>query len=344
MDLAEAHHHGEIDGIGLQSGAVVFQGVLEVACAEAPFAHFPGAGLRFPAGRGRLRRQAERRPDGLAQLLIGGFERPLEQRHGCFAVAAVQEQQAELGGGQIVFWRLLCDDLEFRLGLLAPAHFQQQVSQLAPQLYVLGIECEGLPELAYVWIAQRQHFTGFLGRPGARAAGSSEQRREGFLISAIELQDAPEIHQQRALVRAQPPGVQIVFRRQSEQPALFGQPGQFEPRAEVARLGRDHLGPALNPLGERAVDVLEALSGLGADCGVRAVAQALEKTPGLGRFPGLVAEKSVLQSGVLIRRIQPQDFGELVARRLGLPHLQIGVGEILAKRRARRCIAERLKE
>jgi hypothetical protein len=79
--------------------------------------------------------------------------------------------------------------------------------------------------------------------------------------------------------------------------------------AEVARVTRHSFAPTFDAFPQRPIDVLKRF-------GRREIAGFAEPLKNAARDDGLlcfVAQKSVFQRDLVVRRLQPQRFGELIA-------------------------------
>jgi hypothetical protein len=121
-----------------------------------------------------------------------------------------------------------------------------------------------------------------------------------------------------------------VFGRQLRLAALPGQPCKLVVRREALRRQSQRVLLALDAGAQGLIDILESLLCGCARAGVARLADAIEHAARFGLHLGFIAQESVLQRDMEIGGIKPHRRGELIARGLGLAHLQIGVRQILA--------------
>ena len=121
---------------------------------------------------------------------------------------------------------------------------------------------------------------------------------------------------------------------------LGGEAGEFLVGAEIGGVRRKDSLPPRDAIGERFVYIVERLSG----GFVAQIAKAEEDAAGFGGLAGLEGEESVLEGGVLIGRVEPRGFEELIARGLRLASLQQSIGEVLTDARAIRGEGDALAE
>ena len=97
-------------------------------------------------------------------------------------------------------------------------------------------------------------------------------------------------------------------------------------RAEIIRRDLERFLPTRDPVGQRTVDILEGLF-RGRVAGLANPVKDASRDDLLLRF---IAEESVLEGHVLVRRIQAHGFPELVARTFVVADFQQRIGQILA--------------
>jgi hypothetical protein len=135
-----------------------------------------------------------------------------------------------------------------------------------------------------------------------------------------------------------------VLGRKREVVSLLSRVSQFAMRDEAVVAATHGFGPALDGCREWLVDALESLFGGGANAGIRHMAKAVERVPGI-HFPmGLVAQECVFQGGAIVSGIELKGLAEFVASSLALAGLEVGVSEVLVDRSASRSHLDRLLE
>jgi hypothetical protein len=212
--------------------------------------------------------QAQDGAHAVGEILVGAFHDAFEQRHGLGGVAARQQEEAELRGGEVVGFGQGGELAEFLLGLGLAVHAQQEIGEIAAQVEVFGVELQGALELGDVGIAGGQQFAGGLGGARFASAGGGQQGGIGFFGAVQSLQDAAEIHQHGAAFGDQAPGFLVMFGGEFQFVALFGEGGQLEVGAEIVGAELDGFGPAGDAFGQGAVDILKGALGGGAGFGV----------------------------------------------------------------------------
>ena len=103
-------------------------------------------------------------------------------------------------------------------------------------------------------------------------------------------------------------------------------------RAEVIGGKLHGLAPSRDPFAQGTVDIFERLLG----GRVSIFPDAIEDSPRDGLLLGLITQERVFERRLLVFRIDPHGFGELVASSFALAGLQQRVGEVFANRRALR--------
>ena len=277
-------HHIEIGGVGLVRGLQVLQCVLHVPGLEGALGHHLGVdgGGRPGVARRHDLLHMEDRAHAVGQLLVGAGEDAIEQRLRGEAFAAGDPKKTELGRTKEVVGGVLDEDAEFDFGFGLEVHAEEEVGELAPELVVGRIECEGGAEFRDEGVAVGEKFTGELGGPGFAAAGRGEEGGVGLTGTALQFPDTAQIHQHRATVGQQPPGPFIVLGGQGEEVALLRESGEFEVGREVVGAERDGAGPAIDTGCQGVVDVVECLLGGVAGGAFGAMTDTVEGAAGFG--------------------------------------------------------------
>ena len=113
-------HDVEIAGVALVRDFEVLQRILHIAGLDAALRHdfgVDGCG-RGGGARAQHLRHAQDGADAVGQVVILPGEHAVEQRRGGDLLAARVEQEAELGGGEQIFRRVLRQDAKLGFGLV----------------------------------------------------------------------------------------------------------------------------------------------------------------------------------------------------------------------------------
>jgi hypothetical protein len=119
-----------------------------------------------------------------------------------------------------------------------------------------------------------------------------------------------------------------VFGREIELIALLGQCGQLLVCTKIVGRDFERFEPAGDTDGERPIYILKRLFGRLVVGRLTGIADAIEDAAGLGLLLGLKAQERVFERHMLIGRIQPHGFAELIPGSFVFSDFQKRVGEV----------------
>jgi hypothetical protein len=148
--------------------------------------------------------------DAGAQLGAAFGEDAFEEGYGGGSVASTEEEEAKLGGGEVVFGGVFEQESKFVFGALCSAHFEVEIGEFAAEGEIRGVQIEGRLELGDVGVAGGKEAAGPFGGAGLGSARGGEEGGGGLMVATEMGPSAAEVEQEGSIVRAEAPGGEVV--------------------------------------------------------------------------------------------------------------------------------------